>query len=296
MILIAENGKQLRGDMIRLAVVRSDLAPIPATLEAEIRDTDEFRRFLLEGKNIEANGDRFRIIKISEPTVREAQGKRGIKFLRVTALLEPCHATAFVRQRAIIKENATLAEIYRAADATLKSIDADFEVPRFYCLVGTAPTYAIAQVLQEEGGVVRWKAGKMRFFRNQDLFRQKPVLTIPDSADDNIVSGFQERHEIPWFYSVGSDGEFVYGNRTKARSTAYMPFKNALRLHNMTRCLVQRKISRQSYSPRLAAGDLIAIDGTDPLVIVTAAHVFRSGTDGKGAEQYSKLWLSGLST
>lgn len=296
MILILENGKQLRGDAIKFAVVRSDLAPIPATFEAEIRDDAEIRRFLLEGKVIEANGDRFRIIKLPDTTAaRESQGKRSLRFVRIIALLESCHTTAFVRQKAIIKENATLAEIYRAAGASLRAIDADFAVPRFYCQVGQAPTFPIAQILQEEGGVVRWKAGKMKFFRNQDLFKQKPVLTLTDNADENVISGFQERHEIPWFYSTAADGSFVHGNRDKPRSVRYMPFKNTLRLHNMTRCLVQRKISKTHYAARVAAGDLVGIEGSNSLAIVTAAHVFKSGTDGAGSEQYTKLWLSGLS-
>jgi hypothetical protein len=295
LIIILGNGKQLRGDMIKSAVVRSDLAPIPATLEAEIRDDSEINRFISEGKSIEANGDLYRIIKAKKADNRKVQGKRDMTFTHIIGLLESCHAVAFVRQKAIIKENATLAEIYRAAGATLKAIDADFAIPRFYCLVGKAPTFPIAQVLQEEGGVVRWKGGKMRFFRNQDLFRQKPVMTLPDNADENVISGFQERHEIPWFYSIGQDGAFVYGNREKSRSAVFVPFKNALRLHNMTRCLVRRKVSKIQYAGRLAAGDLVDITGSSPLAIATAAHVFKGGADGGSAEQYTRLWLSGLS-
>jgi hypothetical protein len=295
MIVILENGKQIRGDGIRSAVYRSDLAPIPATLEIEIRDDNDIRRFIVEGKTIEANGDRFRIVKSNLVTDRESQGKRGISFTHVIGLLESCHTAAFVRQKAIIKENASLAEIYRAAGASIRAIDADFPVPRFYCQIGQAPTFPIAQILQEEGGVVRWKSGKMRFFRNQDLFRQKPVMTLPDNADENVVSGFQERHEIPWFYSTAPDGSFVHGNRTKSRSAGYSPHKNSLRLHNMTRCLVRQKISKIHFSGRLAAGDLIDISGSKALVITTAAHIWQSGTDGLvGTGQYTRLWLSGL--
>lgn len=296
MIIILGGGKQLRGDAIKMAVVRSDLAPVPATLEAEIRDDAETRRYLQEGKIIEANGDKFRIIKLPDTQVaRESQGKRSLRFIKVIALLDSCHAAAFVRQKAIIKENATLVQVYKAAGASLTAVDADFAIPRFYCQVGQAPTFPIAQILQEEGGVVRWKLGKMRFFRNQDLFKQKPVITLPDNADENVVSGFQERHEIPWFYSTGQDGAFIHGNKDKPRTARYAPHKNQLRLHNMTRCLVQRKVSKISYSARLAAGDLIGIQGSSPLAIVTAAHVFKGGTDGTGSDQYTKLWLSGLS-
>jgi hypothetical protein len=295
MILILENGQQLRGDMIRSAVVRSDLAPIPVTLETEIRYDEEIKRYLLEGKIIEANGDRFRIIKNNKMEIREMQGKRGIIFIRIIGLLDSVHTAAFVRKKAIIKENSTLTEIYRATGATLKAIEADFDVPRFYCPIGQVPTFQIAKILQEEGGVVRWKAGKMKFFRNPDLFKQKPVMALPKNADENVISGFQERHEVPWFYSTKPDGSIIYGNREKTRTTGFSPFKNTLRLNNMTRCLIQRKVAKVYYFARIAAGDLIEIYDSDPLVVVTAAHAFQSGTDGSGVKQYTRLWLAELS-
>jgi hypothetical protein len=63
----------------------------------------------------------------------------------------------------------------------------------------------------------------------------------------------------------------------------------------MSRCLVQRKIiPKLAYNDGLRAGDLIEFIGANPLAIVTAAHVFQSGTDGSGSNQYTKLWLSGL--
>jgi hypothetical protein len=73
-----------------------------------------------------------------------------------------------------------------------------------------------------------------------------------------------------------------------------VPQKNEQQLINMTRCLIRRKIANINYSDDLLAGDLIAYAGADPLVIVTAAHVFHSGTDGGGSNQYTKLWLYGL--
>jgi hypothetical protein len=294
LIIIPSNGQQLRGDLIKSAVLRSDLAPVPATLEADIRVDDELKKLLAEGKTLTAGGHDFRIIKSVRVTGRDSQGQHDMSAVKITALLDACHSIAFVRQRAIIKENAKLAEIYRAAGATLKAIDADFAVPRFSCFVGDTPSFHIARALQEEGGVVRWKNGKMTFFRLPDLFKQKAVMTLPDNASENVESGFLERHEIPSFYSVDASGAIIQGNQTKTRSVRFSPHTNALRLQNMSRCLVQRKISKISYAGQLAAGDLIDIYGASPLVVVTAAHVYESGTDGGGSNQYSRLWLAGL--
>jgi len=296
MILTPSNGKALRGDIIKSAVLRYDLSPVPSTLEAEIRVDDELRKLLAEGQIINCNGDDFRIIKPVGGSGKDAQGQHDLSVLQITALLNACHAVTFVRQRAIIKENAVLSEIYRAAGATLRPVDGDFKVDRFNCMVGGTPSFHIAKLLQEEGGVVRWKNGKLGFLRLPDLFKQKAAMLLPDNASENVVSGFLERHEIAAFYSISPTGEVVHGNREKPRSAEFVLGKNQLQLINMSRCLVQRKISKTSYNEKLHAGDLIDFVGSGPLVIVTAAHVFQGGTDGAGSNQYTKLWLSGLSS
>lgn len=299
MIIYLNNGNQIRGDLIRSAVLRSDLSPVPVTLEAEIRIDEDLEERLSEGEiiTIGSSGDALRIIKAVKVLNRIAQGRREMDAIRITALLDNCHSIAFVRSRAIIKENVSLSAIYRAAGASIKALDGDFPVPRFYCLVGSTPSFRIARVLQEEGGVVRWKAGKLKFFRLKDIFGQKPIMDLPENASDEFNSEFVERHEIPLFFSTNESGEFVHGNMKNPRSAKYAPFKNAQRLMNMTRCLVQRKSSKINLSPKISAGDLVKSTGTDGgenYCVITAAHVFESGTDGSGNNQYTKLWLGTL--
>ena len=143
MILYLDNGDQLRGDVLCSAVLRSDLAPIPCTLEAEVRLTDEIEAArLVEGKTLKtAADDSFTIVKAQRITGRATQGDRVQEGVRITALLTACLPIAYVRDRAIIKEGAGLAAIYRSAGATIKGIDGDFPVPRFYCPIGETPSY-----------------------------------------------------------------------------------------------------------------------------------------------------------
>lgn len=295
MILTLTSGKQIRSDLVKSSVIRSDLSPIPLTLEAEIRTDADMTKQLAEGKIITIGDfEKMTIVKSVTVVEREVQGEREISFIRITAMLDACHTVAFVRTRAIIKENAALSAIYRAAGATIKAVDADFPVPRFYCPIGDTPSYHISRVLQEEGGVVRWRNSKLNFFRLPDLFKQKPVTKLPNNASDDVESGFLERHEIPWFFSLKDNAAFEYGNQTKPRSVRFSPFKNVQRLRNMSRCLVQRKVMRTDYSAQIVAGDLIEFVGGPDLVVITAAHVFESGTDGGETNQYSRLWLGTL--
>lgn len=300
MILYLSNGTQIRGDLIKSAVLRSDLSPVPVTLEAEIRTDESMDKYLAEGEIITVGGssvgygDAMRIIKSVKLINRSVQGSREMMAIHLTAILDACHNVVFVRDKAIIKEDATLATIYRSTGATLRSIDADFPVKRFYCLVGDTPSFHISRALQEEGGVVRWKGGRLKFFRLPDLFKQKAVMNLPNNASDDINSGFLERHQVPWFFSVKDDGSFVYGNQKKPRSIRFAPFKDEQHLRNMTRCLVQRKISKINPDMQLCAGDLINFVDGEPLCIITAAHAFESGTDGGGSNQYTRLWLGSL--
>lgn len=294
MQVITEKGNQLRGDLIKSAVLRYDLVPVPATFEGIVRVDDELRGQLAEGKVVSVNGDKFRIVKPVGGGNRAAQGKHDTGAMHITALLDACHTIAFVRAKPIIKQTALLTEIYRAAGATIRPVDGDFKAARFACLTGETPSYHIARVLQEEGGVVRWKGGKLQFSRLPDLFKQKPAMNLPDNANEDVKSEFLTRHEIPSFYSIAPDGSIIYGNRAKARSARFVLRKNQQQLINMSRCLVQRKIVKLAYNPSLLAGDLIGFSGNKPMVIVTVAHVFESGTDGSGSNQYSKLWCSVL--
>lgn len=293
---IVVNGQALRGDLIRSAVLRSDAVPVPVSLEAEIRVDESLIPHLQEGKIITAGlaEDPFWIIKVVRANARQSQGQHGAESVAVTAILDPCHAVAFVQQKAIIKERATLQQIYKACGASIKAIDADFPVDKFSCFTGETPSFHIARTLQENGGIVRWKAGKMQYIRLPDIFRQKPIMTLSDNASQNVASGFIERHQIQSFYSIDDKGQFVYGNREKARWARYIPGKTEQQLNSMTRCLVLRKIAKIGYSETIAAGDVVAIAGGDPLAVGTAAHVHRTGTDGAGAEQYTKLWLYSL--
>lgn len=276
--------------------MRSDMAPVPLTLEAEIRIDDGMEGELSVGKTIIAGGDQYAlyILKSEVSTGRVAQGERAVSFVKISAILDVAHEVAFVRRSAIIKENTTLSAIYRAAGAKLSAIDADFPVSRFYCPVGDTPTFPIARALQEAGGIVRWRAGKMQFIRLPDLFKQKAVVDIQSGDTEAATSGFVERHSVPWFFSLSPSGEVVHGSREKARSVRYVPFKNEQQLRNMSRCLVHRKKAKLDYSERLCAGDLVNVVGGDKLAIVTAVHVFSSGTEGETPDQYSRLWLASM--
>ena len=292
MQLYYDKDKVIRGDFIVRAVLRSDLVPVPLTLEADIRADRETKAFFAVGKSIHTyQGDDLEIIKSEYMPSGKSQGNDEAAFVRIIAVLKHVKDVAFLKQRAIIKYNGTLAGAYRSAGATLRGISGDFSIARFVCLAGEVPSYHISRALQEAGGVVRWKGGKLEFVALNALFQQKPFDTIPNQNAEDVNSGFLERHDVPAFYSLDADGKFVMGNNSKPRSLRYQPSANEVALRNMTSCLVHEKTIRYQYAPAISAGDIINIEGAKPLVVMTAASLFEAGTDGGTPQQYTKLWL-----
>lgn len=295
MQLYYDKDKVIRGDFIRSAILRSDLAPVPLTLEVQIRADRETKSFFDVGRSIHTyQGDDLEIIKSEFVPSGKSQGDGEAAHMRITAVLKPVKDVSYLKPRAIIKYGGTLAEIYRSAGARLRGIKGDLPVSKFVCLAGEVPAYHISRSLQEAGGVVRWRAGRLEFWPLTMLFKQEAFGTIAAHSSDDINSGFLERHEVPTFYSTDSDGAPVFGNKSKHRALRYQPGVNELTLRNMTSCLVLDKIARYQYAPAISAGDLMEIEGSNPLVVMTAATVFEAGTDGEPPQQYTKLWLGRL--
>ena len=209
--------------------------------------------------------------------------------IQVSAYHDKTATIGFRRARAIIKEQTSLAQIYAAAGARI-AVEDDISIERFACFVGQVPSFSIARLIQEEGGAIHWTGRAMRFVRLSELAKQKPLCTVGLEAVASIESGFLERHQVPWFYSLNDAGAFVSGNTQRARAALYSPRKNVQVLRNMTRCLIHRHTLTSIYQPDFNAGQSIAVGSTN-CPIITAAHVIETGTDGSPTNTYSKFWL-----
>jgi len=289
------NGQIVRGDLLIRAVLRRDLAPIPVTLEADIASDESTETLLSSGQLIQCGADYLHIIHCKRLAARQSQGTHERAALRITALLADCHKLAFVRQRAVIKENTLLSTIYRACGAQLKHIQGDVAVPRFSCLVGQVPTFALARVLHESGLCAFWQEGYLHFLRLPDLFNNEPLLTLPDTASQSLTSGFMQHHSNAQFFSLDYHGEFVHIITAKAHPFHFIPFAHSHVLRNLSRNLIQCKTVSLALDLRLHAGQTVDFVGGQRYVIVTVAHYLTTGTDnGTSGESYSKLWLAYL--
>ena len=295
MLIYPDGGAAFRGDLVRRVVLRSDLTPIPMTVEVDVRLATETERAIQQDAVIEVGQQRTRMLLIKVERIQgggAVQGDREVGFLRATGMLESCAPAAQRLQRAIIREGATLGEIYRSFGARV-SIASDFAVPIWACYAGMTPTFEVSKALQEEAGALLYSGGQVQFRRLRELVAQKPTHYLEASQTRGVESAFLERHSVPFAFSTAPSGAFVLGRREAARGFAYRPRGDERVVRNLSAALVMRRTYRNILTPDVGAGTRFDVSGA-PMVAITAAHVFESGGDSGGVEQYSKFWLGEL--
>lgn len=292
--LSANGGDMLPGDMVIRWVLRSDLAPVPRTVEMTVYVKEGIQERLAVGSRFWTGREllEYEVVKVArDQSSGVIQGKDQLAAFTVTALLASCARVSFRRDRAVIREKASLGDIFRACGATA-AIGDDFQVARFSCFSGQVPSFHIAKALQEEGAVVVLRNERLSTRRLQDLFRQEPVDAISQAdSTDRIESEYLERHEIPNFYSLDDAGEFVFGDYSRTRAIRFMPSTSERSLINASKVLVTRRIVDSHLAQQINAGDILDVNG-ERLAVITAAHVMEA-KDGI-TETSSKFWLGSV--
>jgi len=294
-IYLSANGDQLPGDLLIESINRSDLAPVPRTLEFAVRLKDDLESRLATGASVWAGWEhlKYTIVKRERmPPTGQIQGGEAQQAARFTAFLDSCKSIAEPRQRAVIAQDTSLGAMYRSCGAQVV-ITNDFNVDRFACLVGDVPSKAIAVALQEEGAALVLRDGRLSIERLHNLMQQTPADTIGqhDSSAEHD-SGLLERQEIPMCFSLDAMGNVVAGDFSTMRNARFIPGKDARTLHNLSHVLVTRKIVDSQLAQQILAGDIVTSGGRN-LLVITAAHRFRQ-REGI-TDTASRFWLGEVS-
>ncbi|UOO93425.1 hypothetical protein [Vitreoscilla stercoraria] len=291
MMIQMANGHSIDGDLIVDATLRDSLTPVPVTFEATIRLKESFANQLLEGMEVKVGRDQTpMVIKYVRDSISSVYQGGMVQIRYFIALHKNSEGISHRAVKGIFLENTTLSEIYKACGGK-SEIGKDFAVPKFYCFKGETPSYLIARVCQEHGGVVRWmpEGDRLEFTRINDLFGQEPIMKLQTLADYTQKSGFLERHELPAYISCAPDGSIVKGNFDKDRNVEFMPHKTEAQLNSMTDVLLNAKEIPSQFAPDVHSGQLID-GGKIKFAIITAAHSFRQGAGNGGEESQSVFW------
>lgn len=273
MIIELENQQIVVGSEIVEACFRTSLEPVPVSFECDIKLSEDYAPYLLEGKVLLVGKYKTPLkIVFVEDKIAPAYQRGVITIRKVIALHANSASIANSLSKAVIREQVSLSEIYRSCGGK-SVIEKDFTVPRFYAYKGSVPSREIALVCQEQGGVVRWlpDGNKLSFFRIYDLFNQEPKATKPQMVDTTFKSGLIVSQEVSQYISLDKQGNFISSSTENTRATVFSPNKTQNQLNLMASVLLNAKEMTCDFEPDVNAGDVIELGGVK-MVVITAAH------------------------
>lgn len=292
MLITLDNGKTVSGSEIISATLRTSLEPVPLTFECQIRLNPEYSGSLKENSIVKVGREQtaVKIIYAQDTVAPFARGDNVERVREIIALHENSAGIANALNRAVIRENVALSDIYRSCGGK-SEVEKSFIVPRFYGYKGDYPSKQIARICQEHGGVVRWlpEHNRLAFERIHDLFAQKPKLTKPQNADLTVKSDFLAQNEVPRYLSVAADGGIIQSQTQSNSAIAFSPLKTQAQLNAMSSVILNAKEVPCEFSPDIHAGDLVTIGKTN-MVVLTAAHVWQVNDTGV-LDNTSVFWL-----
>lgn len=282
---------QVPTDVVIRWVSRSDLTPVPRSLEFTVKLIDGVEARLTRGAKVWSGRENlaYKIVKVTrDRPLGEVQGREQQQAMSVIALLDSCAPLAEQLDKAVVLRNSAFSNILRSCGAAMR-IGSDFTVPRFSCFRGTQPSYQVATVLQEEGAALVLVNGQLQVMRLTDIARQAPVDDIGQvDSSAKIDSEFLELQEVPSWYSVNDAGGIVAGQFGESRVIRFMPRGEPHQLRNASCVLVRSKTVDSQQCQQIQAGNVLRVAGEN-LVVITAAHAAAQKTGAM--ESYSRLWL-----
>lgn len=294
-LYLSAGGKdQVPGDLIGRWISRSDLAPVPRTVEFSVQAKEGMAERMKVGASVWTGREllEYEIVAAKKELFGGiVQDRDQVGAISVTALLKSVVQITYLRSRAVVRNRATLGEIYRSCGATAAIAD-DFQVDRFSCFRGQVPSFWITQALQEEGAALVFRDNRLSVKRLKDLVAQDPVQRIGQTdSTDSAESQFIERHSVPSFISTDDAGAFVKGDLDLTRGVRFLPRTSERALRNSTRVLVVRRVVDSDFAQQIIAGDVIEVN-QERHVVITAAHQFVQ--NGGITETLSRFWVGGL--
>lgn len=291
-VLIPGQSQPLRGDVLVRAVLRSDMTPIPQTIEIEVRDVTETQG-LAEGSLIKVGRELLEFELVKEGGQRAdgySEGSRTTGTRAFIGLLASCAALSRPQQRAVVRYGASLGDLYRSCGARAPILE-DIQVPVFACLRGMVPTFEMAKALYEgSAGITCVDDGKIKFRRLADIAADKSVITMREDSAERTVTKFLEKYLVPFTFSTNASGSFLHGRIESGRTVIHRPFGTQDILNNMSSALITRRKIDSGFAPDIMAGQNVKLGG-EKFTVITAAHAFTAGGRGSDGEQSTTLWV-----
>lgn len=296
-IVISSSNKLISASELMIATLRTDLVPVPISIEFAVKHTKVLEQQLADGAEILVNDihHAFEIVyshPVKSQTIKENSRIGGISCI---AVLKGCKKLLANASKAVILDQTSFNSAYRACGASNIRLGEDLPLPEFICLKGRLPTERLALYLQQEAAVICYRNNKISVLKLDAIIKQKPALKLDPSEVQWINSVQLEKHQKSSYVSIDADGSTVIGDdtTTQGQSIVQKAGLDARQLKNLEKVLIPRGVLHRSLSLELNAGDVVEIDKKN-YVILTAAHQAETGAIGGNVGSMTKLWLASL--
>ena len=286
-----EDGQSIAGGDLVSVIYRTDLVPIPISIEIIVKANDRLYELLAIGKQL-LTPKAVPLVIVKSQVINEQSHKAGkrIAAIHVIAVIAGCEPLLGVTNKATSLKNTSFNEVYRSLGAKVR-MTKDIKLGGFVCLKGRAPTTPIALALQKEAAVGVYNQG-LSVIRLNELMSGDAVM-FDKSAVQWINNPNAVRHGNANYFSIDDNGTDILGEARSERAIQYYPRADSRELQNLRRVLITQATITRQLDERLEAGKLVTINDKR-LVVLTCAHRFDTGALGGQAVTATKAWLASV--
>lgn len=279
-------------DLLR-AVHRTDLVPVPVSLELTVLATDELKKVLIEGAELVVGDDPIILSVVKLQPVQTGFIKDGKRIGAIDCIAIPKECLSLIKpsDKAVILQQTSFNSAFRACGARL-SLGGDIPLPEFICLKGTIPTERLALYAQQEASVVRANSGKLEIVKLDALIKQDAVIKLDESMVLWEQSSAREFFERPSFVSTEKDGA-VIGDVQKNHRVMQRSGLDSRQLRNLNKILMRKGVVLRPMQMEFKAGNVFLV-GEKKYIVLTAAHAIKTGAIGGESSMVSKYWIASL--
>ena len=291
MQILFEDGHSIAGHELLSTRLRTDLVPVPVSLELVVKRTADLSKRLVDHAKIWMNDWPLTIVKTEDYRSQLLQEGKALGAIKVIAVLQGCERLLYPAANAVILQGTSFAEAYRACGASVVFPE-DIPLPDFVCLKGQIPTYEIAKALQLESACVRYTPTGLSVLRLDQLFKPDPVAAFDPSDVVWVSNQAVVTATIPDVVSTASDNSPVRSDDgINARPVIYHARLDHRQIQNLKTVLVTKATLQRPLNYEWQAGRSVLI-GERRFAILTALHRTDTAPMGGNPVFASKLWLS----
>lgn len=290
-IIIAKTGYVIPHNVLMEAVWRTDLIPVPLTLEFKIQVNEETA--ILKEKETILIGDDETPLKIIKRLNDDPDVLQDGKFIKVAAFIAFLSGTENLIEpaaQAALLSNTNFSEAYRACGVKIP-FGSDLPLLNFHAFYGKAPAFEVAKRCCEEAAVILFKDNKIHAKRLSELVKQPAILDINGRQVQWEDNPYILKNTIKNYISLDPDGSTIHESLKGTQKASYYPGMDSRRLKNLRTVLVRKGSVMRQLSPTIFAGDVVNVDLV-PYIILTAAHLYKPGSKGGIGGMTSRFWLA----